>query len=102
MPIDPDSKAKTKMTELAVLPMRPNRERATAALARIESGAPRGSTAAAQTIAATAAAAVGRALETAVPYSSRGATLETEIEISHRAADGSQTAATVRMKYVGK
>ena len=81
-----------------IVPIKSNRQRALEALERMPS--PTGvDRPASLMIAATVSSAVKEALTSVAGYSSHGRSLDVEMTVAHRSADGSQTTANVRVRY---
>lgn len=78
---------------------RPNMVRAREILWRMPVAQPAAQPAVCSPIADSVVAAVQTAVGMAVPYSSNGATLSTDFEVEHRAADGSFTVARMKLRY---
>jgi hypothetical protein len=72
---------------------RPNRARATALLGRAEPVAPIGD------IAGSIMATLSATVAAAVPYAGPSGVLDTELDVEHVAADGSQTRARVKIRF---
>jgi hypothetical protein len=86
------------MNDVVVLPQS-NRDRAAAALERIQRLTPNGGASnAAGSIAATLAASVREAITGATPY---GRPIDIEMDVAHQDASGSTTSARLRLKCGG-